>query len=60
MKFLRTPDERFKKLKDFSFEPKYAEVPGAAQVGFTALDLTWQMPHIKKPSRSLLARHHTY
>ena len=27
MKVLRTPDERFKNLKDFPFEPKYAEVP---------------------------------
>jgi haloalkane dehalogenase len=27
MKVLRTPDERFKSLKDFPFEPKYAEVP---------------------------------
>ncbi len=27
MKALRTPDERFKNLKDFPFEPHYAEVP---------------------------------
>ena len=27
MKTLRTPDERFKNLKDFPFEPHYAEVP---------------------------------
>ena len=27
MKVLRTPDERFKNLKDFPFEPKYAEIP---------------------------------
>ena len=27
MKALRTPDERFKNLKDFPFEPNYAEVP---------------------------------
>jgi haloalkane dehalogenase len=27
MKILRTPDERFENLKDFPFEPKYAEVP---------------------------------
>jgi haloalkane dehalogenase len=27
MKVLRTPDERFKNLKGFPFEPKYAEVP---------------------------------
>jgi haloalkane dehalogenase len=27
MKVLRTPDEQFKNLKDFPFEPKYAEVP---------------------------------
>jgi len=27
MKALRTPDERFKNLKGFPFEPKYAEVP---------------------------------
>lgn len=27
MKTLRTPDERFKNLEDFSFEPHYAEVP---------------------------------
>jgi haloalkane dehalogenase len=27
MKALRTPDERFKNLKDFPFEPKYKEVP---------------------------------
>jgi haloalkane dehalogenase len=27
MNALRTPDERFKNLKGFPFEPKYAEVP---------------------------------
>ena len=27
MKFLRTPDERFKNLKGFPYEPKYKEVP---------------------------------
>jgi haloalkane dehalogenase len=27
MKILRTPDEQFENLKDFPFEPKYAEVP---------------------------------
>ena len=27
MKVLRTPDERFKNLKSFPFEPKYAEIP---------------------------------
>ena len=27
MRTLRTPDERFKNLKDFPFEPHYAEVP---------------------------------
>jgi len=27
MKILRTPDERFADLKDFPYEPKYAEIP---------------------------------
>ncbi len=27
MKILRTPDERFKNLEGFPFEPRYAEVP---------------------------------
>ena len=28
MKLLRTPDERFENLPDFSFEPHYVEVDG--------------------------------
>ena len=48
MKALRTPDERFKNLKDFPFEPKYAEVPDG-EGGFLRIHYIDEGPRTADP-----------
>jgi haloalkane dehalogenase len=48
MKALRTPDERFKNLKDFPFEPKYIEVPDG-EGGFLRIHYIDEGPRTADP-----------
>ena len=48
MKTLRTPDERFKNLKGFPFEPRYKEVPDG-EGGFLRIHYVDEGPQTADP-----------
>ncbi|TDD41238.1 alpha/beta fold hydrolase [Nonomuraea terrae] len=60
MRFLRTPDERFRDLPDFPYEPRYAELPGGPRMAYVEAGPSGGEPVVLlhgEPSWSFLYRH---